>query len=279
MLVAFGGQTYEGIWSYMENDKQRKTLAKNLAAELQVSFPVYKRYVDPEEVLECMGYNWDGTECDYSLNQLVGYVELDGLDFDFEKAARIVPKENENLQALITELRNHIPKDGVKVLSLTTYHVGADPESCDDPSVFSEVVDGTEYFCSYIEESGRSKHHGEIASLLESSKDDFDFFNVMTYDAGKDFLYKYAMANYARYVEKDKIVLGNTINLQWGPAENGGSFVEDRQTNLDRAEWQFGEGYGGFFIWALGSNTNQMSFPDQVKYFNDQIVASRPYHP
>ncbi|MCW1890622.1 hypothetical protein OK016_21160 [Vibrio chagasii] len=53
---------------------------------------------------------------------------------------------------------------------------------------------------------------------MKATKNDFDFFNVMTYDASRNFLYEVAMANYAEYIgDKSKIVLGNTINSQWAP--------------------------------------------------------------
>jgi hypothetical protein len=127
--------------------------------------------------------------------------------------------------------------------------------------------------CSYIEPSGRSSHHGEVIDLLKATKNDFDFFNVMTYDAGRNFLYDVAMANYAEYIgDKSKIVLGNTINSQWAP---GGNFVETRQNNLNRAKWQKDNGYGGFFMWTLGSNNQGLSTTEQVNYFNDMISVSK----
>lgn len=82
----------------------------------------------------------------------------------------------------------------------------------------------------------------------------------MTYDAGQNFLYKVAMENYATYIEdKSKIVLGNTINSQW---RSDGNFVETYQNSLDRAKWQKDNGYGGFFMWALGSNNQGLSLQE-----------------
>ena len=263
MMVAFGGQTYESIWSAISTPESRESVATGLVDLVHTPFPVYKKNLKPEEVEgECLATNSDGS-CDYSKYQLAGYVHIDGLDFDFEKAARITEKENQDLTALIKLIREKV--GNTKVLSLTTYHVGADPVECMDASVFEN--------CSYIEESGRSSHHGEVIDLLKATKNDFDFFNVMTYDAGRNFLYEVAMANYAEYIgDKSKIVLGNTINSQWAP---GGNFVETRQNNLDRAKWQKDNGYGGFFMWALGYNNQSVSMAEQVDYFNDMIGVSK----
>ncbi|CAM3816577.1 Ig-like domain-containing protein [Vibrio aquimaris] len=262
MLVAFGGQAYESIWSAIDTPQSREAVANGLVDLVHTPFPVYKKNLKPEEVVgECLASNYDGS-CDYSKYQLAGYVHIDGLDFDFEKAARITDKENQDLTALIKLIREKV--GNTKVLSLTTYHVGADPVECSNENVFEN--------CSYIDESGRSTHHGEVIDLLKATKNDFDFFNVMTYDAGQGFLYDVAMANYAQYIgDKSKIVLGNTINSQWGP---GGNFVETRQNNLDRAKWQKDNGYGGFFMWALGSNNQGLSMEEQVDYFNDMISES-----
>ena len=265
MMVAFGGQTYESIWSAISTPESRESVANGLVDLVHTPFPVYKKNLNAEEVEgECLATHSDGS-CDYSKYQLAGYVHIDGLDFDFEKAARITDKENQDLTALIKLIREKV--GNTKVLSLTTYHVGADPVECMDASVFEN--------CSYIEESGRSSHHGEVIDLLKATKNDFDFFNVMTYDAGRNFLYEVAMANYAEYIgDKSKIVLGNTINSQWAP-EPGGNFVETRQNNLDRAKWQKDNGYGGFFMWALGYNDQSVSMAEQVDYFNDMISVSK----
>ncbi|EGR2744533.1 hypothetical protein MYC06_001811 [Vibrio parahaemolyticus] len=263
MMVAFGGQTYESIWSAISTPESREAVATGLEELLHTPFPVYKKNLKPEEVVgECLASKPDGS-CDYSKYQLAGYVQIDGLDFDFEKAARITDKENQDLTALIKLIREKV--GNTKVLSLTTYHVGADPVECMNANVFEN--------CSYIEESGRSSHHGEVIDLLKATKNDFDFFNVMTYDAGRNFLYDVAMENYAEYIgDKSKIVLGNTINSQWAP---GGNFVETRQNNLDRAKWQKDNGYGGFFMWTLGSNNQGLSMAEQVDYFNEMISVSK----
>lgn len=258
-LIAFGGQTYETIWDYISTDEDRDILVDRLVEVLDTKFPVYKKNASPDEVITCLDTSWDGT-CNYANYQLVGEVQLDGLDFDFEKAARITEEENENLLKLISALRQRKPDT---ILSLTTYHVGADPVNCADNSVFEG--------CSYTEDQ-RSTHHGEVLPALTQGKDLFDMFNVMAYDAGKKFDYKQAMENYAQAVgDASKVVLGVTINSQWGPKDQGGNFVETRENNLERGSWQSANGYGGTFVWALGANTEQLSFSEQVDYYNDII--------
>ncbi|MCS2162678.1 glycoside hydrolase family 18 protein [Scandinavium sp. H11S7] len=256
MMIAFGGQKYEEIWSQINTPEKRTIVAKGLADLLKTPYPVYKKGLAPSEMDgACLMTKWDGT-CDMGTYQKAGTVYLDGVDFDFEKAARLSEKENSDLLALATELRGMIGKD--KLMSLTTYHVGADPENCADNTVFDN--------CSFVEHD-RSSHNGEVKSLLSASKGLFDFYNVMAYDAGSNFKYQTAMANYAAAVgDKTKIILGTTINAQWAPE---GSFVETKENNLERARWQAAEGYGGYFAWALGSNTQSMSLTDQSAYLNE----------
>lgn len=259
MMLALGGETYSSMWAYLNNEQTRETLAQNLVNLLNTNFPVYKKNLKPEEMVgECLGTNWEG-KCDMTLYQKAGTVQLDGIDFDFEKSERVTPQENANLLDLAERVRNKLNAAGSKkLLSLTTYHVGADPEDCSNSAVTEN--------CSFVE-TARSSHHGEVLPLLTQGKNVFDFFNVMAYDAGPRFKYDVAMANYARAVgDKSKIVLGQTINSQWGPE---GRFVESRQNNVNRAGWQAEKGYGGFFIWTLGANDQQMSMPQQVDYFNE----------
>ncbi|HHB1427532.1 TPA: glycosyl hydrolase family 18 protein [Serratia odorifera] len=246
IMVAFGGQTYESIWSYLNTPESREKIAQNLVTLLSQNFPVFKR---------------EEGESQY---KQVGSVQLDGIDFDFEKAARVTPAENANLLTLAKLVRQKVAaQPNKKLLSLTTYHVGADPRECENPAVTQD--------CSYVE-SARSSHHGEVLPILQGGKEVFDFFNVMAYDAGPRFKYPVAMNNYARAVGNPaKVVLGATINAQWGPE---GNFVELRQNNIERAAWQARHNYGGFFVWTLGSNTENMHFADQVTYLNDMKDAA-----
>ncbi|WP_313654416.1 carbohydrate-binding protein [Pantoea sp.] len=259
MMVAFGGETYESMWAYLKSPQTRENLAQNLVKMLHTNYPVYQKNLKADEMVgKCLHTNWSGA-CDMGVNQLAGTVQLDGIDFDFEKVARLTPEENDNVLAVAKRVRELLKASGSKkLISLTTYHVGADPAECQSAQVTEN--------CSFTE-SSRSSHHGEVLPLLTKGKDVFDFFNVMAYDAGPDFKYDVAMANYARAVgDKRKIILGQTINSQWGPA---GRFVESRQNNVDRAGWQAEHGYGGFFIWTLGANNQQQPLAQQVDYFNE----------
>lgn len=265
MMVAFGGQTYESMWGYLANDSSREKIAQGLVRLLETGFPVYKKGLKAEEMEgPCQHYKWDNVTCDMSVYQKAGTIYLDGIDFDYEKAARLTPEENENLFKLAARVRQLLGPQSKKLLSLTTYHVGADPISC----MNANVTEG----CSYVEDK-RSSHHGEVLPLLEKGKNTFDFFNVMTYDAGPRFKYEVALANYAKVIgDKTKILLGNTINHQWGPE---GSYLESREKNLQRAAWQATNNYGGFFVWALGATSQQLSLADQVQYINEMHQAAK----
>lgn len=242
VMVAFGGQNDEHLWGNLKNAQERENIAQGLVKFLRKGFPVYKKSGQYQEV---------------------GTVYVDGIDFDFEKAARLTEEENSNLLALVKRIRALLGPDSGKLLSLTTYHVGADPVSCQQ-TVTAE--------CSF---EGGSTHHGEVLTLLKEGKHLFDFFNVMTYDAGRNFKYKVAMENYAKAIgDRTKIILGNTINKQWGPDSEGGSFVESRANNIYRAGWQAENNYGGFFVWTLGASTEQLSAPQQVAYLNEMKAAA-----
>lgn len=261
-MVAFGGQTYESIWSEITTPEKREVVAESLAKLLKQPFPVYKKNLSESEMVgECLNWNWNQTQCDMSTYQRAGSVYLDGIDFDFEKADRLTEKENDDLLQLATRVRELVGKD--KMMSLTTYHVGADPINCSDSKVFEN--------CSFVEDK-RSTHYGEVIPLLQKSKNIFDFYNVMTYDAGQNFLWKTAMNNYANALgEKSKLLVGTTINSQWGPENN---FVESKENNLERTRWQKQQGFGGFFTWTVGANTENMSVSQQVDYINEMKSAA-----
>ncbi|WP_159282854.1 glycoside hydrolase family 18 protein [Rahnella variigena] len=247
VMIAFGGQTYESIWSHLTTADSRERIAQNLISLLSQDYPVFKKVDASNQYVR------------------VGVVQIDGIDFDFEKVARLTVEENTNLLDLAKRLRQKaalLPDK--KLLSLTSYHVGADPVSCLSAAVTQD--------CSYIEPS-RSTHHGEVLTILKGGKDIFDIFNVMAYDAGPRFKYDIAMKNYAAVIGKpSKVLLGNSINTQWGPE---GNFTETHSKNIERAAWQARNNYGGFFIWTLGSSTQGMSFAEQVNYLNAMIDASK----
>lgn len=258
ILLALGGETYQDLWKYMDDALTRAAIANNLVELLAKTFPVYKRFASVAELAgDCQKLYNDGS-CDMRAYQIVGHVSLDGLDFDYETSARLTPEQNANLELIIDLIRNQIGF-GSKVLCLTTYHVAADPVSCSSDN----VLEG----CSYIE-NGRSAHHGEALDLLSSAKYKFDFFNVMAYDAGTNFLYGVALENYGDAIEnKAKVVLGNTINPQWSST---GTFVETRENNLQRVSYQKNNGFGGFFSWTLGANLQspRLILDEQLDYFN-----------
>ncbi len=263
MMVAFGGATYEGIWAHLANESNREKIAQGLVKLLHTDFPVYKKGLQADQVQgPCLSDNWDGS-CNLQNYQKAGAVQIDGIDFDFEKTARLTEEENNNLLKLVQRVRALLGANSGKLISLTTYHVGADPLNCDDASVTQD--------CSFIE-SSRSTHHGEVLDLLKNGRDLFDFFNVMAYDAGPRFKYDVAMANYAKAVgNPKKIILGNTLTTQWGPE---GRYAETRANNLARAAWQAEKGYGGVFVWAMGANDTGLSFGDQINYINDMKNAA-----
>lgn len=262
VMIAFGGQTYEAIWDLIQTPEQREIVAKNLVALSAQSFPVYKKGLTQQELAgECLNTNSDGS-CNFANYQLAGYVKIDGFDFDFEKSSRISAEESSNLLALTQRIRELTAPE--TMLSLTTYHVGADPVACSSNTVF----DG----CSYTEE-GRSEHNGEVTDLLKQSANLFNFFDVMAYDAGKNFNYGVALNNYAAAVgDKSKIVLGLTNNKQWSPE---GSFVQSQAENIKRTEWEARNGFGGVFLWAMGSNSESLTMGDQVNGFNEVIESDQ----
>ncbi|ANI84224.1 glycosyl hydrolase family 18 protein [Kosakonia oryzae] len=263
MMVAFGGATYESIWAHLANDNSRENIAQGLVKLLRKDFPVYQKGLQADQVQgPCLSTNGNGT-CNLANYQKAGTVQIDGIDFDFEKTARLTPEENNNLIKLVKRVRELLGPNSGKLISLTTYHVGADPLECSS----SSVTEG----CSFIEDA-RSTHHGEVLDLLKNSRDLFDFYNVMAYDAGPRFKYDVAMANYAKAVgDAKKIILGNTLTTQWGPE---GRYAETRENNIARAAWQAANGYGGVFVWAMGANDTGLSFGDQIDYINDMKNAA-----
>lgn len=263
MLLAFGGETFEYMWSDLASAANRETIAQGLVKLLNTGFPVYKKNLKPEEMVgDCLAHDYSGSgACDMKSYQRAGTVYLDGIDFDYEKSARLTPEENDHLLKLAQRVKTLLGTNSNKILSLTTYHVGADPVSC---------LENKTSDCSF---SGGSIHFGEVLNLLQQSKGVFDFYNVMAYDAGQNFKYDVAMRNYANAVgDASKIVLGQTINDQWG--EGDIRWVESREKNVARAEWQAANNYGGFFVWTLGSNNQQLSVKDQVAYVAEMKDAA-----
>ncbi|MCH2191520.1 MAG: glycosyl hydrolase family 18 protein [Gammaproteobacteria bacterium] len=237
--LSFGGQNFEDIWDQLSNDDIIANIANGIVSTLTKPYPVFEDDAQGRPIK-------------------IGSVQIDGIDLDFEQSSRLTLSQNRALKKLATQLRTRLERR--KKIVLTTYHVGADPLLClNNPS---------ELVCSY-RETPSSSHHGEVISLLRSSSSLFDFYNIMTYDAGRDFDYQQSLQNYAVYIkDKSKLRVGITINKQW--SEDGG-FVMPKSDNLKRACWAKDNGYGGFFVWALGANTESISLLRQTDYVNDLI--------
>lgn len=247
MIISFGGQEYEDIWDMMTQQGNTKIIANNIVSLLTTNFPVYQ----VTEHSDCIQKKCPGKP-DYLL---IGYTQLSGVDFDFEQSSRLSPLQNQQLASLARQVRKLV--GNAKTIALTTYHVGADPIECRDSAVLKN--------CSF-RETDRSSHHGEALNLLRSTIGVFDFYNVMTYDAGRNFDYKTSMNNYFEAVgDRSKLRLGISINQQWGQL---GNFVMPLRENVARAKWQATEKYGGFFIWALGASTEARALESQISMFN-----------
>jgi hypothetical protein len=255
MIISFGGQDYEGIWDSMGSKVHSEVIATNIAKLLMTDFPVYQKALQPD----CQE-----AHCKDDANyQLIGHTQLSGIDFDFEQASRLTLKQNQQLAFLARRVRELVGEN--KSVILTTYHVGADPLSCRNSSVIKD--------CSF-RELDRSSHHGEVLSLLQATLGVFDFYNIMTYDAGRNFDYKTSINNYLKIISnRSKLRLGMSINRQWGQF---GGFVMPLDENLARAKWQAKQGYGGFFIWALGANTESRTLDSQIRIFNSLVNAATP---
>ena len=110
--------------------------------------------------------------------------------------------------------------DSVKddLVTLTTYHVAADPVKCG-----TNLQLGPDDGCSYVNEN-RSIHHGEDARLFSKlkGKNLFDAYNVMEYDAGRGVYFhpEVSIDNYLKYVPANRLLGGVTVKLQWGPDGN-----------------------------------------------------------
>lgn len=254
MIISFGGQEYEDIWNTMGSHDHSEVIANNIAKLLTTDFPVYQK----TRKADCQK-----SDCNDSSNyQIIGYTQLSGIDFDFEQAARLSLKQNQQLAFLAKRVRELVGNS--KSIVLTTYHVGADPINCKD----SNIVEN----CSYREPE-RSSHHGEVLNLLHSSIGVFDFYNVMTYDAGRNFDYKTSMNNYAKALgDPADLRFGISINQQWGPP---GGFVMPFQENNARAAWQAKEKYGGFFVWALGASSEARTLGSQIRVFNSFVDSAK----
>lgn len=243
ILVSFGGQDYDDIWNLIDSDGAIDRLANNITLLLNTDFPVYTASIDETQACD---------SCDY---KLLGHTQLAGVDFDFEQSTRLSERQNTQLTKLVKKIRSLIGDS--KLIALTTYHVGADPAECRNPNYYER--------CSFTNPQ-RSVHHGEVRTVLTASLGLIDFYNVMTYDAGRGFDYQTSLRNYAAIIKQpQKLKVGISINRQWGPS---GGFVMPHKANIERIEWQKRHGFGGFFVWALGASTEIRSLQSQIELFN-----------
>ncbi len=195
-------------------------------------------------------------------HKVIGYTKLSGVDFDFEQSSRLSETQNQQMAQLAQEVRAKVGK--TKLIALTSYHVGADPLNCQDSNILEN--------CSFTE-TARSIHHGEVLPLLNSSQEIFDFHNIMVYDAGRNYDFATAMFNYAKIIgDPKKLRIGVSINQQWGPH---GGFVMPNSENISRMRWQQEHSFGGFFVWALGANTEARDLESQISMFNSFVDATK----
>ena len=216
VMLSLGGASYGYMWEYLNSASNVDGIVAAIQQVLQETYPVVVRK--------------SPSGGQYSL---AGYVHLDGIDFDFEMGHAPSEAQCKNLALLIEKLKLLMPN---KLISVTALHVAADPKSCS--ATASDE-------CSYV----GSAHSGELIPFFHALKNRYiSHFNVMAYDAGKNYRWDIALANYAKFLPKKKIVLGLSLGSQWA-AE--GNFVEGMTELTKRVDKQKSLGYAGIMIWAL----------------------------
>lgn len=213
ILLAVGGATYSAIWNSTLTALTADTMAKNIAAVINMTYPVYSGNIS-------------------SPDKLLGNVTIDGVDLDVETGSRLSDAVTANVVLLVNSLKKYLNPD--KLITFAAFSVGADPNNsqCTVPG---------------------SIHCGEDISLLQSVGASFDWINLMAYDAGQEYansLYQVALANYARYLPKSKILLGLDIQVQWP------GFSESAEQLATKAAWQKQNGYAGAMFWGVGVQNN-----------------------
>lgn len=227
VLLAIGGATFSAIWNSVLTPANADAMAKSIADVVNRPYPVYK---------SDMSYPAD----------LIGNVYIDGVDLDVETGGRLSSQVSSNVALLTTNLKKYL--NSGKLITFAGFSVGADPNNsqCTVPT---------------------SIHCGEDIPLLQSVGTLFDWVNLMAYDAGQEYatsLYKVALANYAKYLPKEKILLGLDVQAQWP------GFTETAQQLAVKAAWQKQNGYGGAMFWGVGVQNN----PTQEQQYVDAISAA-----
>ncbi|STX28869.1 Glycosyl hydrolases family 18 [Legionella beliardensis] len=227
VLLAIGGATYSAIWNNVLTAANAETIAQNIAKVINTTYPVYKGNISYP-------------------NDLIGQVTIDGVDLDVETGGRLSSAISNNIALLTTHLKKYLNPG--KLITFAGFSVGADPNDSQ---------------CTVPE----SIHCGEDIPLLQSTGHLFDWVNVMAYDAGQKYatsLYQIAMANYAKYLPKSKLLLGLDIQLQWP------GFSETAEQLAAKALWQKQNGYGGAMFWGVNVQNN----PTQELEFITAISAA-----
>ncbi len=213
ILLSVGGSTYSAIWNSVLTASNADAMAQSIAAVVNATYPVYKGNIS-------------------SPSNLLGNVSIDGVDLDVETGVRLADNISSNVALLVTSLKRYLNPG--KLITFAAFSVGADPNN------------------SQCTVAG-SVHCGEDISLLQTVGSQFDWINVMAYDAGQVYatsLYQTALANYATYMPKSKILLGLDIQTQWP------GFNETAAQLAVKAAWQMQNGYAGAMFWGVGVQNN-----------------------
>lgn len=227
VLLAVGGATFSAIWNSVLTPQNADTIAKNIAEVVNRPYPVYKTDISAP-------------------SDLIGNVYIDGVDLDVETGGRLSQSVTDNIILLTKSLKKYMNPD--KLITFAGFSVGADPNDsrCTVPS---------------------SIHCGEDIPLLQSVGDLFNWVSVMAYDAGQEYaklLYQKALANYAQYVPKSKVLLGLDVQAQWP------GFNETPAELATKATWQKQNGYPGVMFWGVGVENN----PTKEQQYIDAIAAA-----
>ena len=251
-IVSFGGYSYAGMWDILLEDGLRENLAKNLVALMGNK----------------IGKFWDGYK------NLAG-INIDGIEFDFERSIRITPELNDALVLLVKRMRElqndktflntiGVSSNSVKndMIILTTYHTGVDPTNCS-----TDTNLGPSDGCSYVNDK-RSIHSGEVTRLFENIKNKnlFDLYNIMEYDAGhaKDFHPEVSIDNYLKYVPANRLHAGISIKSQWS---QDGKFTQTRSKNAGFIKLFKSKNLHGFFTWSIGGVPNSPTADIDKHYY------------
>lgn len=229
VLLSIGGATFSSIWATQLTPATVATMAQNIVTVVDTQYPAYSgNFAYPADLL--------------------GNVEMNGVDLDVEAGGRVSPVIATNVIALIKAMKQDFIAQGHpdKLITLAGFSVGADPDdsSCTSPG---------------------SIHCGEDVPILQGAGNDLNWVNVMAYDAGMDYAtskYQLAMANYASYVGKAKTILGLDLQSQWQVP-----IPETPAQLMAKAQWALANGYAGAMLWGVNIINNpatEQSYVDAI---------------